>query len=173
MHRQRTRQRQRRDSYPRDQAPAWSRTCLGSSASLGRHQKRARTIFSTDEAELRRQGRSQAGAWEREREGNALGNLGVVHAALGDLRKAIEYYEQALVIDREIGDRRGEGNALFNSARVLDSLGNRPEAIARAAAALAIFEAIESPNAAQVRAALARWRGGAGKAEGGGRRAAT
>ena len=28
---------------------------------------------------------------------------------LGDVRKAIEFYEQALVIDREIGDRKGEG----------------------------------------------------------------
>ena len=31
------------------------------------------------------------------------------HAALGEARRAIEYYEQALAIRREIGDRRGEG----------------------------------------------------------------
>ena len=87
-----------------------------------------------------------------------LGNLGNAHFSLGDARKAMDYHEQALVVSREIGDRRGEGNALFNSALAHDSLGNCPEAIARAAAALEIFEAIEDPNAAKVRATLAEWR---------------
>ena len=96
---------------------------------------------------------------DRKNEGNALGNLGSAHAALGDARKAIEFYEQYLAITREIGDRRGEGNALFNSAHAHNSLGNRREAIARAAAALAIFAAIEDPNAAMVCAQLAQWRG--------------
>ncbi|MEI8004301.1 MAG: NB-ARC domain-containing protein, partial [Methanothrix sp.] len=40
-----------------------------------------------------------------------LGNLGLAYAAMSDVRKAIDYYEQALAIAREIGDRRGEGNA--------------------------------------------------------------
>jgi hypothetical protein len=31
---------------------------------------------------------------------------------LGDARKAIEFYEQALAIARKIGDPPGEGNAL-------------------------------------------------------------
>ncbi len=96
---------------------------------------------------------------DRRGEDNALGNLGNAHAALGDARKAIEFYEQCSVLHREIGDRRGEGNDLFNSALAHDSLGNRPEAIARAAAALAIYEAIESPHAAVVQAKLAKWRG--------------
>jgi tetratricopeptide (TPR) repeat protein len=95
----------------------------------------------------------------RQMEGTVLGNLGIAHSTLGDTRKAIEFYEQQLVIVREIGDRRGEGNALWSSALAHDSLGNRPEALARAAAALAIYEAIESPHATKVRAALAEWRG--------------
>jgi len=73
-------------------------------------------------------------------------------------RKAIEFHEQALVIVRELGDRRGEGNALWNSALALAQLGDRAQALARAAAALRIYEAIEDPNAAQVRAQLAQWR---------------
>ena len=97
---------------------------------------------------------------DRQYEGTALGNLGLAHADLGDARKAIEFYEQHLVIVREIVDRRGEGNALWNSALAHDSLGNRPEAIARAETALKIYEAIEDPNAAKVRAALAKWRTG-------------
>ncbi|RTR17893.1 NB-ARC domain-containing protein, partial [Azospirillum griseum] len=40
---------------------------------------------------------------------NHLGNLGLAHAALGETRRAIEFHQQALVISREVGDRRGEG----------------------------------------------------------------
>ncbi|MEY2879470.1 MAG: hypothetical protein RLZZ15_1850 [Verrucomicrobiota bacterium] len=98
----------------------------------------------------------------RRGEGSALGNLGIAHRNLGDARKAIEFYEQALVIDREIGDRRGEATDLWNAAVAHDSLGNRAEAILRAAAALAIYEAIEDPSAAKVRAELAEWRGAGG-----------
>ena len=79
--------------------------------------------------------------------------------ALGDARKAIEFYEQYLAIAREIGDRRGEGNGLWDSALAFDKLGDRAQAIARAEAALRIFEAIEDPRTAKVRAQLAQWRG--------------
>jgi len=48
---------------------------------------------------------------------------------LGDARKAIEYHEQALVIDREIGDRRGEGNALGNLGLAYAALGDARKAI--------------------------------------------
>jgi len=37
-----------------------------------------------------------------------LGNLGSVYRNLGDIRKAIEYYEKALQIAKEIGDRKSE-----------------------------------------------------------------
>jgi hypothetical protein len=77
---------------------------------------------------------------------------------LGDAPKAIEFYEQQLVIVREIGDQRGEGNALWNSALAFDKLVERAQTIARAAAALRVFDAIEDPNAAMVRAQLAEWR---------------
>ena len=96
---------------------------------------------------------------DRRGEGVALVNLGNAHAALGDTRKAFEFYEQSLMITREIGDRRGEGYVLWNAALVHNSLGHRVEAISCAEAALAIREAIEDPNAAKVRAALAEWRG--------------
>ncbi|HEV7403557.1 MAG TPA: hypothetical protein VGO11_11545 [Chthoniobacteraceae bacterium] len=48
-------------------------------------------------------------AGDRAAEGRALGNLGNAYADLGDARKAIELHEQALVIARELGDRRAEG----------------------------------------------------------------
>ena len=39
-----------------------------------------------------------------------LNSLGIAYADLGEVRKAIEYYDHALAISREIGDRRSEGN---------------------------------------------------------------
>jgi tetratricopeptide (TPR) repeat protein len=93
-------------------------------------------------------------------EGNAFGGLGTACRNLGELRKGIGFYEQQLVITREIGHRSGEGNALFNSALVLDELNDRTQAIARAEAALQIFDAIEHPDAAKVRAQLEEWKGG-------------
>ena len=73
-----------------------------------------------------------AGAREtgnRRGEGNALGNLGLAHAGLGETRKAIELYEQQLEITREIGDRRGEGNALGNLGLAYAGLGETRKAI--------------------------------------------
>lgn len=87
------------------------------------------------------------------------GSLGNAYANLGEARKAIEFHEQRLVIAREIGDRRGEGNSQWNMALVLDELDERRRAVECAEAALKIYEEIESPYAAMVRARLAEWRG--------------
>jgi tetratricopeptide (TPR) repeat protein len=95
---------------------------------------------------------------DRRGEGIAMGNLGCAHRNLDDPLTALGYQEQALVIAREIGNRGGEANALWNAALAHESSSNHAEAIARATAALAIFEAIEDPNAAMVRAKLAEWR---------------
>jgi tetratricopeptide (TPR) repeat protein len=62
-------------------------------------------------------------------EGAALGNLGITYADLGETRKAIEFYEQALLIDHEIGDRRGEGHALGNLGLAYADLGETRKAI--------------------------------------------
>jgi tetratricopeptide (TPR) repeat protein len=61
---------------------------------------------------------------DRRAEGNHLGNLGIVHAALGQTRKSIEYHEQARAIFHEIRDRRGEGNALGNLGSAYIDLGD-------------------------------------------------
>jgi len=59
----------------------------------------------------------------------ALGNLGNAYANLGQIRRAIEFYEQSLVIDREIGDRRGEGANLGNLGVAYKNLGEAQRAI--------------------------------------------
>lgn len=48
----------------------------------------------------------------RRAEGIDLGNLGNAHYSLGYLDRAIEYYEQALAISREAGDKHSEENWL-------------------------------------------------------------
>jgi len=88
-----------------------------------------------------------------------LGNLGNAYAALGEVRKAIEYYEQHREIAREIGDRRGEANALYNWGNELVKLGEGDRAIEMIEAALAIYEQIESPWAEKARKGLAELKG--------------
>lgn len=87
-----------------------------------------------------------------------LGNLGLDYFYLGQPARALDFYEQQLKIAREIGDPRCEGNALFNSALALDQLKDRKTARARIEAALKIFEAIEHPGVAKIRAKFAEWR---------------
>ena len=66
---------------------------------------------------------------DRRGEGNDLGNLGNAYADLGDAKKAIEFYEQALVIDREIGDRRGEALGSWNLGLAYEKEGDLTKAI--------------------------------------------
>jgi len=96
----------------------------------------------------------------RDAAGRALGNLGGAYAALGETRRAIEFYEQAFQIARETGDRRREGSALLHMALALDQLEDQAQAIVYAEAALAIYAQIESPLAEMVRTTLAEWKAG-------------
>ena len=56
-------------------------------------------------------------------------HLGVAYAALGETRRAVEFFEQALVVAREVGDRRGEGAVLGNSGNAYAALGETRRAI--------------------------------------------
>lgn len=61
--------------------------------------------------------------------GRHLGNLGLAYINLGEVQKAIEFYEQRIEIAREIGDRRGEGIALGNLGLAYMNLGEVQKAI--------------------------------------------
>jgi len=71
-----------------------------------------------------------------------LRNLGVVYNSLGQINKAIGYYEQALVIDKEIGYRRGESADLGNLGSAYSSLGQVEKAIGYYEQALTIIKEI-------------------------------
>ena len=82
------------------------------------------------------------GLGDRSQEGAVLGSLGSAYWNLGQVEKAIEYYQQALTIAREIGDRRGEGNHLGNLGNAYYSLGQVEKAIEYYQQALAIAREI-------------------------------
>ena len=68
--------------------------------------------------------------------------LGTCYWALGQTARAIEFYEQALAIAREIGDRRGEGANLGNLGICYLALGQTSRAIEYLEQALAIAREI-------------------------------
>lgn len=80
-------------------------------------------------------------------------------APMGEPQRAIEFYEQALTIQRKIGDRHWEGTALWGMSLETEKLGQRDQAITQAESALKIYEQIEEPGAAKVRRQLDEWRG--------------
>ena len=84
--------------------------------------------------------------------GQLLGTVGLSHHRLGEVQKAIEYYEQALVIAREIGDRQGEGDALGSLGLAYASLGELQKATSLLQQAKAIGEQIGDPQIVQISA---------------------
>ena len=65
---------------------------------------------------------------------------------LGQVEKAIQYYEKALAISQEIGDRRGEGTRLGNLGLAYCSLGQVEKAIKYYEQALNISKEIGDGN---------------------------
>ena len=75
---------------------------------------------------------------ERHDESVHLSSLGLAYTNLGQVDKAIEYYEQALTIAHEIGDRFSEGSQLGNLGLAYADLGQVAQAIEYYEQALAI-----------------------------------
>jgi len=98
---------------------------------------------------------------ERRDEGAFLGNLGLAYAALGETRRAIENYEQALAISREIGDRRGESTHSWNLGLVYEKLGKLGIAVQFMQFTVDFERELRHPDAEQDAAQLeelrARW----------------
>ena len=95
---------------------------------------------------------------DRRGEGNALGNLGIAYADLGETRKAIEFYEQRCLY-RRARSATGAAKATpsWNMALALDELGEREQAIAHAEAALKILKRLKTQTQ---RRCVNSWRSG-------------
>ena len=85
---------------------------------------------------------------DRRGEGADLGNLGLAYAALGEPRRAIELYEQQLVIVCEIGDRRGEAVASWNLGDEYAKNNDLPHAVANMQVYVVYLQEIGHPDAA-------------------------
>jgi tetratricopeptide (TPR) repeat protein len=83
-----------------------------------------------------------AESWEKQAKGARLGNLGLAYADLGQVEEAIEHYQAALDIAREIGDRRNEGVHLGNLGIAYADLRQAEKAIEHLQAALVISREI-------------------------------
>ena len=55
--------------------------------------------------------------------------LSLVYNKLGQLQKALEYYNQALPLRRVVGDRENEALTLNNIGRVYEALGEKQKAL--------------------------------------------
>jgi CHAT domain-containing protein/Tfp pilus assembly protein PilF len=71
-----------------------------------------------------------------------LNNIGFLYSALGRKQEALEYYEKALPIRREVGDRSGEATTLNNIGLVYDALGRKQEALEYYEKALPIYKSV-------------------------------
>jgi len=84
---------------------------------------------------------------ERRGESSQLIGIGNTYLYfLGDAQKAIEYYDQALLIDREIGDRSGESIDLDNYGYALVDLGDFQNAVEKFSFAISIADEISKPQ---------------------------
>ena len=62
-------------------------------------------------------------------QGAALVNLGWAEARLGNKPKALSYFDQALQLKKQGGDRSGEATTLNNIGLVYSALGDKPKAL--------------------------------------------
>ena len=92
---------------------------------------------------------------------NRLSNLGLAYADLGDARRAIGYYEQALQISREVGDVLTSAMIVANLAMAMAQIGRVAEAIPLIQQAILDFRRAGYPQQAQqAERMLARLQGG-------------
>ena len=66
---------------------------------------------------------------DRRGEATTLNNIGQVYSDLGENQKALQFYNQALLILRAVGDRRGEATTLHNIGQVYSDLGENQKAL--------------------------------------------
>jgi tetratricopeptide (TPR) repeat protein len=83
---------------------------------------------------------------ERSQAARIYAELGSVYDDLGKQQEALTYYEQALDIRREVGDRGGEGTTLHNIGTLYFEQGHYDVALACFLLARGILEEVLSPH---------------------------
>ena len=66
---------------------------------------------------------------DRSGEAVTLNNIGLVYNNIGKAQEALKYFQQALLISREVGDRSGEAVTLNNIGLVYNNIGKAQEAL--------------------------------------------
>lgn len=92
----------------------------------------------------------------RHLEGNIWNSLGYTEYHAGDLGEAAACYQHALTIFQTVGDRWGEADTLTNLGDTRRATGELQHARGAWQQALAILDDLQHPDAAKVRAKLAR-----------------
>jgi len=82
-------------------------------------------------------------------------NLGVVYKRLRRYPEALDHQQQALALYRKLGDRRGQAEALRDLGDALRALGRHQQAREAWQEALGLCEALQIPEADEVRTRLA------------------
>ena len=75
-----------------------------------------------------------------------LDNLGGVYLGLGQPQRALEYYQQALTISREVGDRGGEAVTRYNIAMIYRGRGELDRAIAELEQVVELDRQVDHPD---------------------------
>ncbi|MDI5975012.1 tetratricopeptide repeat protein [Amycolatopsis magusensis] len=91
---------------------------------------------------------------DRQGEADSLHNLGYTHYYLGDYKKAVGHYIEAIEIWRYLGSRSYEAATLAHLGDAYLALGKRVDARAAWSAALAIFGPLRHPDARKMREKL-------------------
>lgn len=94
-------------------------------------------------------------AGSRGLEGNVLDNLARTYQSMGRYAEALEHGEEALAARRDAADRYGEAETLDCLGQIHRATGRTVEARQRWSRALELFEELDAPAAADVRAQIA------------------
>jgi tetratricopeptide (TPR) repeat protein len=92
---------------------------------------------------------------DRHGEAQSMGNLGTVYLKLGRLQEAFEHQTESLKLFQELGDRYGQAEALRDLGDILIANGHPHDARASWLEALSLCEAMNIPEADEIRDRLA------------------
>jgi CHAT domain-containing protein/tetratricopeptide (TPR) repeat protein len=92
--------------------------------------------------QFERAARLSRGAKQEKTEAMALLLIGIINNNLGEKPKALEFYNQSLLLWRAVGDRSGEATTLNNIGLVYSALGEKPKALEFYNQSLPLWQAV-------------------------------